>query len=173
MLIAIRKNKAHQTVAVMGSVDNALKAALSNVFEFSEQYAHACAREGIITKILERLNDALKVTVGEFCDQYAQARARGTIIAKNLIKLNIHSNNLSLAGVGSGYNGGSKNHSSTQRLYRCFFVPLIIAACHLTRCAFVYGGVGQEQSPRCLWQLEHPHLFTVASNLKTTGGSNA
>ena len=141
MLIAIRKNKAHQTVAVMGSVDNALKAALSEVFEF--------------------------------CDQYAQARARGAIIAKNLIKPNIHSNNLSLAGVGSGYNGGSKNHSSTQRLYRCFFVPLIIAACHLTRCAFVYGGVGQEQSPRCLWQLEHPHLFTVASNLKTTGGSHA
>ena len=141
MLIAIRKNKAHQTVEVMGSVDNALKAALSEVFEFREQYA--------------------------------QARARWAIIAKNLIKLNIHSNNLSWAGVDGGYNGGSKNLRSTQRLNRCFFVPLIIVACRLTRCAFFYGGVGQEQSPRCHRQLEHPHLYTVASNLKTCGGSHA
>ena len=141
MLIAIRKNKAHQTVAVMGSVDNALNAALSKVLEFCHQYARACAR--------------------------------GVIIAKIFNFVNINSHNLSLTGVDGGYNGGSKNHSSTQRLYRCFFVPLIVAACHLTRCAFVYGGVGKEQSPCCLWQLEHPHPHTVASNLKTSGGSHA
>lgn len=141
MLIAIRKNKAHQTVAVMGCADNALKAALSKILEFSEQYA--------------------------------RARARGVIIAKNFNFVNINSHNLSSTGVDGGYNGGSKNLCSTQRLYRCFFVPLIIAACRLTRCAFVYGGVGQEQSPRCHRQLEHPHLYTVASNLKTCGGSHA
>ena len=141
MLIAIRKNKAHQTVEVMGCADNALKAALSKILEF--------------------------------CDQYARARARGVIIAKNLIKSNINSHNLSLAGVDGGYNGGSKNQCSTHRLNRCFFVPLIIVACHLTRCAFFYGGVWQAQAPRCHWQLEHPHPHTVASNLKTSGGSHA
>ena len=141
MLIAIRKNKAHQTVAVMGSVDNALKAALS--------------------KILEVL------------DQYARAYVRGVIIAKNFNLVNVNSHNLSLTGVDGGYNGGSKNQGSTQRLYRCLFVPLIIAACHLTRCAFFYGGVWQAQAPRCPWQLEHPHPYTVASILKIQGGSHA
>ena len=141
MLIAIRKNKAHQTVEVMGCADNALKAALSKILEF--------------------------------CDQYARARARGVIIAKNLIKSNINSHNLSLAGVDGGYNGGSKNLGSTQRLYRCFFVPLIIAACHLTRCAFFYGGVWQAQAPRRPRRLEHPHPYTVAFKSKNLGGSHA
>ncbi len=56
MLITIRKNKAHQTLAVMGSVDNALKAALSELKDFSEQYAHARARGAIIAKNLTKLN---------------------------------------------------------------------------------------------------------------------
>ena len=141
MLIAIRKNKAHQTLAVMGCADNALNAALSKILEFSEQYA--------------------------------RARARGVIIAKNFNFVNINSHNLSSTGVDGGYNGGSKNQGSTQRLYRCFFVPLIVAACHLTRCAFVYGGVWQAQAPRCPWQLEHPHPHMVASILKIQGGSHA
>lgn len=160
MLIAIRKNKAHQTVEAMGCADNALEAALSVL---CQEYLQA-----------RTLSDSVTLTLhSEFCDQYARARARGVIIAKNFNFVNINSHNLSSTGVDGGYNGGSKNHSSTQRLYRCFFVPLIIVACRLTRCAFFYGGVGQEQSPRCLWQLEHPHLYTVASNLKTTGGFNA
>ena len=136
MLIAIRKNKAHQTVAVMGSVDNALKAALSKILEFSEQYA--------------------------------RARARGVIIAKNFNFVNINSHNLSSTGVDGGYNGGSKNLRSTQRLNRCFFVPPIMAACRLTRCAFFYGGVWQAQAPRRRRRLEHPHPFCVDFNLKPT-----
>ena len=173
MLITIKQNKAHQTVAVMGSVDNALKAALSKVFEFCQQYAHACAREGIITKILERLNDALKVAVSEFREQYAQARARGAIIAKNLIKPNIHSNNLSLAGVGSGYNGGSKKLGSTQRLYRCIFVPPFMAVRFLLAHGLHSMGVWVRSNPPAdLVRLEHPHLIGGFKS-KKLGGSNA
>ena len=141
MLIAIRKNKAHQTLAAMGYADNALKAALSKILEI--------------------------------CNQYARAYVRGIIIAKNFNFVNINSHNLSLTGVDGGYNGGSKNHSSTQRLYRCFFVPLIVAACHLTRCAFFYGGVWQAQAPRRPRRLEHPHPYTVAFKSKNLGGSHA
>ena len=141
MLIAIRKNKAHQTLAAMGYADNALKAALSKILEI--------------------------------CNQYARAYVRGIIIAKNFNFVNINSHNLSLTGVDGGYNGGSKNLGSTQRLYRCFFVPLIVAACHLTRCAFFYGGVWQAQAPRRPRRLEHPHPYTVAFKSKNLGGSHA
>ena len=141
MLIAIRKNKAHQTLAAMGYADNALKAALSKILEF--------------------------------CDQYARAYVRGVIIAKNFNFVNINSHILSSTGVDAGYNGGSKNLRSTQRLNRCLFVPLIIAACHLTRCAFVYGGVWQAQAPRRRRRLEHPHPFLCGLQSKTYGGFNA
>ena len=141
MLIAISKNKAHQTVAVMGSVDNALMAALSKILEI--------------------------------CNQYARAYVRGVIIAKNFNIVNINSHILSLTGVDGGYNGGSKNLRSTQRLNRCFFVPPIMAACHLTRCAFFYGGVWQAQAPRRRRRLEHPHPFLCGLQSKTYGGSHA
>lgn len=85
MLIAIRKNKAPQTLEVRGSVDNALEAALSEVLDFRDQYARACARELIITNYFRKLQ---------------------FIIAKNLLKTVFYSNNLLGFGVGVGYSAG-------------------------------------------------------------------
>lgn len=146
------QNKAPQTLEVRGYADNALEAALSKVLDFRDQYARACARELIITNYFRKLR---------------------FIIAKNLLKPVFYSNNLLGFGVGVGYSCGSKNLGSTQRLYRCFFVPLIIVACHLTRCAFFYGGVWQAQAPRRPRRLEHPHPYTVAFQSKNLGGSHA
>lgn len=151
-MITNNQNKAPQTLAVRGYADNALEAALSEVLEFCHQYARACARGVIIAKNFKKLQ---------------------IIIAKNSSKPVIYSDNLLGFGVDVGYSCGSKNLGSTQRLYRCFFVPLIIVACHLTRCAFFYGGVWQAQAPRRPRRLEHPHPYTVAFQSKNLGGSHA
>lgn len=69
------------------------------------------------------------------------------------------------------YNQVSKNLRSTQRLNRCFFVPLILSICHFL--AFVRpfnGGVWSAQAPRRRRRLEHPHHLGGVSILKTYGG---
>ena len=70
------------------------------------------------------------------------------------------------------YTTSSKNTGSTQRLYRCFFVPLIYAVRHtLAGCIAVFGGMGKAQAPRCHRQLEFPHsFFKNGFQSKTCGG---
>ena len=72
------------------------------------------------------------------------------------------------------YTTSSKNLGSTQRLYRCFFVPLIHAVRRLlTGCVAVFGGVWLAQAPRCPVQLEHPHLLLGGIQSKNTGWHHA
>ena len=86
-------------------------------------------------------------------------------------------NSIHAMGVGKiGYNGGSKNLRSAPPLKQAvLFYPQIQSIRPKWAGRFaVFGGVWQEQSPRCRRQLEHPHPFLmVAINLKTYGGHHA
>ena len=85
-------------------------------------------------------------------------------------------NSIHAMGVGKiGYNAGSKNLRSAPPLKQAvLFYPQFQPVCPKWACRFaVFGGVWLAQAPRCRRQLEHPHPYTVAINLKTYGGHHA
>ena len=145
-----RQNKAHQTVQVMGCADNPLAKGLSNGAKY-------CCECGVI---LNQFNGGVS-----------------RLIAKNYIKLQFDNQKQPNRWGWMGHNGGSKNLRSTQRLYRCSFVPLIIGGLSLQFMQggrlSIYGGVWQAQAPRCRRQLEHPHLILGGIKSKTYGGNHA
>ena len=72
------------------------------------------------------------------------------------------------------YTTSSKNTGSTQRLYRCFFVPHIYAVRRLLAdCIAGFVGMWQAQAPRRPVRLEIPTSFIDVFNSKTTGGHHA
>ena len=141
-----RQNKAHQTVAVMGCADNPLVKGLSNGTK------HRCE----CGAILNPFNDGVS-----------------HLIAKNYRKLQFDNQKQPNRWGWMGHNGVSKKLGSTQRLYRCIFVPPFMAVRFLLAHGLHSMGVWARSNPPAdLVRLEHPHLIGGFKS-KNLGGYHA